>query len=66
MTMGGRPYWIQCEKDAEVMIKFKQSAGGFGHDITEGTLPVCNDCWKKAIDEDGVEVISVEPIRGDG
>ena len=61
MTLG-RPYYTQCENESTVMITFKQTPGGFGHDITEGTLPACNDCWKKADKEEGITIIKVEPI----
>ena len=63
MTLG-MPYWVQCENEATVIITFKQRPGGYGHDITEGTLPACNECWQKALDEEHIEVINVEPIAG--
>lgn len=61
MTLG-RPYFTQCEEPATVMITFKQTPAGFGHNVTEGTLPVCNTCWKKAVAEEGITIIKVEPI----
>ena len=61
MTIG-RPFWKQCEKDAIVLVKVKQTSGGFGHEITEGEFPACLDCWKRAKETEGIEIISVEPV----
>lgn len=62
MTIG-RPYWEQCKNEAVVMITFEQSPGGYGHTITEGTLPACIDCWKNAENEKEIKIKKVTPLE---
>ena len=49
--------WKQCENDATVMIKFKQG----NEDVM--TLPGCNKCWQRCINNRDIEILSVEPIK---
>ena len=58
MTLGPRT-WRQCEKEGIVMIKFKQGEEEIN------TLPACAECWQRCIDEDNIEILSVEPIKKD-
>jgi len=57
MMAFGPVKWQQCEKEATVIIKFKQGR----EDIN--TLPACPACWGKCIDSENIEILSVEVIK---
>ena len=52
----GRPEWKQCKNEAIVMIEFKYP------DEKIETLPGCSECWRKCIDQENLNIISVRPI----
>lgn len=53
MTLGPVE-WIQCEKEAVVLLTVVQEE--------TQTFPACDECWKESI-ETGIEITKVEPIN---
>ena len=49
--------WSQCENEGTVMLTCLNDG-----DEEPATLPACAGCWKKTIDQEGVTVLSAEPI----
>ena len=47
--------WKQCEDEAVVLIEVKQ-------DGVIASFPACNTCWKEAISNKGIEIISTVPL----
>ena len=66
MMTFGPVEWVQCKNEATVLVKFKQTAGGYGHNLTEGELPACHDCWVRAKKTDDIKIVKVEPIDPKG
>ncbi len=52
----GPPRWVQCEKDAIVLLSVKQEHG------EDGTLPACESCWAEAVDNDLIAISEVKEI----
>lgn len=50
----GPVIWTQCEKEATVRLRVVQEG-------KESTLPACNDCWKRAIEEK-ISILQVLPL----
>jgi len=65
VTRHGRafPRWTQCENEAVVELTIRQAPGGFGHNVTEDTFPVCIECWNRAKEENGVHILKAEQIK---
>ena len=53
-TLGGRPKWVHCEKDAEVMLTFIQEG-------KKQSMPACGECVERAR-EYGLTIIDSRPL----
>lgn len=60
MTLGGRREMIRCMAAPVVIVKELQP----GADGQHGSMSLCGECWRVAIQQLGWHTFSAEPIQG--